>query len=136
MSSNDQKIITFLTFPGNAEDAMSFYVSLFSDGEILELTRYGEDDNGEIGKVLNGLFRIKGQHFMALDLKEEYSVPFSWATSLYVSCDDEKEFDHLFAQLSEGGQIIMGPESMTQYNLRKVAWVTDRFGVTWQPVFA
>ena len=137
MSSVSQKMITFLTFPGNAEEAMNFYVSLFPGAKILELTRFTEkDEHGESGKVLNGLFELKGQRFMSMDMAQEQAPPFSWAFSLYVECDDEEEFNHLFTALSEGGQVMMGPEAMPQYNLRKVAWVTDRYGVTWQPVFA
>lgn len=49
---SNQNIITYLTFSGNAKEAMNFYVSIFPDSKILELTRIGENDCGEKGKVL------------------------------------------------------------------------------------
>jgi predicted 3-demethylubiquinone-9 3-methyltransferase (glyoxalase superfamily) len=38
----------------------------------------------------------------------------------------------LFGTLAAGGMVMMQEENFMQY--RKVAWVTDKFGVTWQPV--
>jgi predicted 3-demethylubiquinone-9 3-methyltransferase (glyoxalase superfamily) len=70
---------------------------------------------------------------MAMDMEKAYSVPFSWATSFLANLDDEQEFDRLFGLLAAGGVIMMGPESVM--HLRKVAWVTDKFGVTWQLVW-
>ena len=132
MSHSKQKIITFLTFSGNAEEAMNFYVSLFPNSRILGLTLISKVDRGEVGKVLNGTFELNDQQFMVMDLEKAYAPTFNWAMSLYVDCDDEKEFDTLFEKLSSDGKVIMGPEPI--YNLRKVAWVSDRFGVTWQLV--
>ena len=60
-------------------------------------------------------------------------MDFSWAISLQVDCLDEPEFDTLFTRLAEGGTVMMGPEPVLAF--RKVAWVTDRFGVTWQLVW-
>ena len=132
MSDSNQKIITFLTFSGNAEEAMNFYVSVFPDSKVHGLRLITKDDRGEVGKVLNGTFELKDQQFMVMDMDKSYVPPFNWAISLYVDCTDEKEFDTFFEKLSSGGTVIMGPEPI--YNLKKVAWVADQFGVTWQLV--
>ncbi|MDV0447472.1 hypothetical protein MsAg5_13710 [Methanosarcinaceae archaeon Ag5] len=131
MTSNP-KITSFLTFAGNAEDAMNFYVSAFS-GKIISITHVPKDGHGDEGKVLHGAFEIFGQQFMAMDMQQEYAVPFSWATSFYIDCATEAEFDLIFETFSDGGSVMMGPEPVLE--MRKVAWVTDKYGVTWQPVW-
>lgn len=133
MIESSQKIKSFLTFPGTAEEAVNFYVSLFPGAKILEMTRFVEGQFGEVGKVLNATFELKGAQFMAMDMDRASAVDFSWAISLQVDCLDEPEFDTLFTRLAEGGTVMMGPEPVLAF--RKVAWVTDRFGVTWQLVW-
>ena len=139
MSNEKYKLAPFLTFAGQAEEAMNHYQKVFHDSALISMTR--SDDSLPLetigqaaGKVLNGQLMIKGQLVMFMDLASEYSTPFSWASSLYIDCDNEAEFDALFSGLSDGGTVMMGPEPILE--LRKVAWVTDRFGVTWQLVWA
>jgi len=134
MTNSKTNFAPFLTFPGQAEAAMDLYQSLFVDSERVSLTLVDNPAFGEIGKVLNGQLLIKDHLVMFMDMAPEQAAPFSWSSSLYVECDDEAEFDRLFAGLAEGGQVMMGPEPIL--DLRKVAWVTDRFGVTWQLVWA
>lgn len=139
MLDSPSKLIPFLTFAGHAEDAMKHYHTVFTNSEWVSLIRNDmsktPDISGQIpGKVLNGQLKIKGQLVMFMDIAPEYSTPFSWASSLYIDCDDEAEFDFLLSGLSDGGTIMMGPEPV--FELRKVAWVTDRFNVTWQLVWA
>lgn len=133
MKDSNKGITTFLTFPGNAEEAINFYVSVFPNSEILELSRYEEGMPGPVGKVINGYFKLKGQEFMAMDMDETEAPEFNWAISLFVNCTEEPEFDDLFSRLSADGVVLMGPEPVM--HIRKVAWVTDRFGVTWQLIF-
>lgn len=133
MKDSNKGITTFLTFPGTAEEAINFYVSVFPDSEILELSRYELGMPGPEGKVINGYFKLKGQEFMAMDMSESDAPEFTWAISLFVNCKEESEFDDLFNRLSADGTVLMGPEAVM--HLRKVAWVTDRFGVTWQLIF-
>jgi predicted 3-demethylubiquinone-9 3-methyltransferase (glyoxalase superfamily) len=57
----------FLMFEGNAEQAMRFYVSLFPQSEILELTHYGAAGPGVEGSVMRAIFRIAGQTLMCTD---------------------------------------------------------------------
>lgn len=133
MFGTGQRITPFFTFKGEAEAAMNFYVSVFPDSAVLSITRIGKEDRGIEGKVLNGTFQLMGQPFMVMDIEPEYSTAFSWAVSMLIECASEAEFDSIFASLSAGGLVMMGPEPVL--NLRKVAWVTDRYGVTWQLVW-
>lgn len=133
MNISNQKILPFLTFCGNAEEAMNFYLSIFPSSKVISIDYIPNGGQGEEGKVLTGVFELKGQQFMVMDMEKQYCPEFTWAISLFVPCEDEEEFDLLFTKLSEGGTVMMGPEAVL--NLRKVAWVTDKFNVTWQLVW-
>ena len=131
------KITQFLTFNGNAEEAMRFYASVLPNAKIIRLERYGKDHpfaaDGEENRVLHGALSINGQEIMFLDMDAAHPAPeFCWSSSLYIDCGDESEFDTVFNGLSQDGFVMMKEEPFMQF--RKVAWVTDKFGVTWQPV--
>ena len=133
-----QRISLFLTFNGKAQEAMKFYESVFFGSEITRLESYGKGSpliaEGEEDRVLHGAMRIMGQEIFFLDMGSQYSAPsFTWASSIFVACADEPEFDALFAALSKDGSVMMGPESVG--TIRKCAWVVDKFGVVWQPVW-
>lgn len=134
----DQKIKLFLTFNGNAEQAMNYYVTTFPNSEIVELSTYGNDHPyatiGEENKVLIGVISIANQQLLFLDMTDAYPAPaFNYAISLLYQCADETEFDLVFSKLASDGSVMMGPEAVAGF--RKCAWVTDKYGVTWQPVW-
>jgi predicted 3-demethylubiquinone-9 3-methyltransferase (glyoxalase superfamily) len=134
MSDQRHKLIPFLTFHGNAEEAIIFYSQAFPDTKIEELVRYEEGMPGEVGTVLHGTMSIMDQQFMFMDFDSAHDLPpITWATSFYIKCTDEAQFDSIFDALKGGGSVMMGPEPVM--HMRKVAWVTDKFGVTWQPVW-
>lgn len=125
-----QKITTFLMFDGKAEEAISFYVSLFEDSRIVSITRYEEGEPGAEGTVKHAVFSLSGQEFMAIDSNIEHDFTFTPAISLYVQCETEQEVDELFEKLSAQGQVLM---PLDEYPFsQKFAWVADRFGVSWQ----
>jgi len=135
----NQKVSIFLTFNGKAEEAMQFYAAVLPDAKITRLERYEkkvphantpEDEK----RVLHGALSFMGQEIIFLDMNTAFTAPaFSWSTSIMVACKDEPEFDAIFGALSKDGSVMMGPESVGP--IRKCAWVTDKFGVTWQPVW-
>ncbi len=131
-----QRLIPFLTFHGDAEQAMHYYDGILPDAVIESIVYFEKgQEHGEEGKVLNGCLSFSGQKVYFMDVMSSVPPPdFSWAMSLYVNCADEKEFDLIFDGLSKNGTVMMGPEAVLA--LRKVAWVTDRFGITWQLVWA
>lgn len=133
-----QRVLPFLSFTGKAEAAMRFYASALPGAKIARLEYYGKDHpmagEGEERLVLHGALSFMGQEILFLDMSAAYPAPpFSWAASLYIDCADEAEFDAVFGALSKDGTVMMGPEAVGE--IRKCAWVTDRFGVTWQPVW-
>jgi len=115
-----QKITPFLWFDDQAEEAARFYVSLFEDSEITEVTRYPEGSPGGPGGVMTVSFRIAGQEYTALNGGPDFA--FTEAISLYVHCADQDEVDRFWSQLTEGGE-----ES-------QCGWLKDRYGLSWQIV--
>lgn len=125
-----QKINTFLMFEGQAEEAMSFYLSLFEDSEVMSISRYGPEGPGEEGTVIHATFKLAGTTYMCIDSHVKHAFGFTPAISLYVHCSSEAEIETLCEKLSEGGKALM---PLGEYGFsRKFAWVADRFGVTWQ----
>ncbi|HYM14646.1 MAG TPA: VOC family protein [Dehalococcoidia bacterium] len=115
-----QGITPFLWFNDQAEEAVNFYVSLFPDSRVVEMSRVEDPRPGQSRSMAMATFELCGQRFMALNGGPTYQ--FSPAISLFVHCDDQAEIDGLWAALSaDGGEEQCG-------------WVRDRFGVTWQIV--
>ena len=127
-----QKTTTFLMFEGDAEEAITFYTSLFEDSEIVRITKAGPDGPGgprAEGTVQHALFTLKGQPYMAID-SFGHNFTFTPSISLFVQCDSQEELETLFKKLSDGGQVMM-PIDNYGFSTR-FAWVSDRFGVSWQ----
>lgn len=123
-------VTPFLMFEGKAEEAMNFYVSLFPDARVTSLTRYGPGETGAEGSAMKATFTLNGRSFMCFDSPVKHEFSFTPAISLFVDCDSEPEVDALFARLSEGGKVLM-PLGAYPFS-RRFAWVSDRFGVSWQ----
>ncbi|GAA3693770.1 VOC family protein [Nonomuraea antimicrobica] len=114
-----QKITTYLWFDNQAEEAATFYSSLFADSRILEVQRYGEAGPGPAGTAMTVSFELSGQRFVALNGGPEFT--FTEAISLYVDCETQEEVDELWARLTADG----GQES-------QCGWLKDRWGLSWQ----
>lgn len=125
-----QKITTFLMFEGQAEEAVNLYTSLFPDSEIKDVMRYGANAARPEGSLMRAAFVLDGQPFMCFNSDVKHNFTFTPSISLFVHCGTEKEIDHLFAKLSEGGQVMM-PLQAYPFS-PKFAWLADRFGVSWQ----
>lgn len=125
-----KKIIPFLWFDTQAEEAMNYYVDTFNgaphkreESRIVDITRYAkgmEAPGAEQleGKVITGIFELAGQRFMALDGGPVFQ--FNESTSFYVECEDQKEVDYFWNRLSAV------PES------EQCGWCKDKFGLSWQ----
>lgn len=125
-----QKITPFLWFDKNAEEAMKFYIDVFSgspykkgDSKIISIARYekGMEVPGmpEMeGKVITAVFELNGQRFMVLE--GGLIFKFTEAISLYVECDNQEEVDYFWEKLS------YVPES------EQCGWLKDKYGLSWQ----
>lgn len=120
----------FLMFAGNAEEAMTFYVSLFEDGEIIDIARYGAGAAGPEGTVMLARFKAAGQTVLCIDSPIKHAFDFTPSFSFFVDCGSEAELERLYGALSDGGSELM---ALGDYGFsRRFGWVNDRFGVSWQ----
>ena len=125
-----QKIVNFLMFTGEAEEAMNFYMSLFPSSKIISISRYGAEGPGAEGTVMHAAFLLNDQQFMCIDSYVKHAFDFTPSMSLYVNCESNAEIESLFKSLIEGGAVLM---PLGEYPFsKKYAWITDRFGVAWQ----
>lgn len=124
------KVTPFLMFEGKAEEAMRFYVSLLANSHIDKIIRYGAGQAGAEGTVMRADFTLAGQPVICIDSPAKHAFTFTPSMSMFVDCADEDEIGTLFAKLSQDGGVMM---PLGDYGFsRKFAWVSDRFGVSWQ----
>jgi predicted 3-demethylubiquinone-9 3-methyltransferase (glyoxalase superfamily) len=115
---------------GKAEEAVTWYCSLFPDSRIVRLDRYGPDQGQPEGTVRMATFEIGGKPIMAIDSNAPHHFTFTPAISMFVECSSSAEIERLVAALLEGGKALM---PLGNYGFSKqFSWVADRYGVTWQ----
>ncbi|MCA9069940.1 MAG: VOC family protein [Planctomycetaceae bacterium] len=114
------KITPFLWFDHQAEEAANFYLSVFKNSKIEQITHYGPLGPRPEGSVMTVTFEIEGQTFVALNGGDHYQM--TPATSFVIDCETQEEVDWYWGKLVEGGKP------------HQCGWLDDKFGVTWQIV--
>lgn len=126
MSDVGQKFTPTLMFTGGqegkAEQAIKFYTSVFDNSHITGILKYSENDGDVEGTIKHAQFNLNKNVFMAMDSSAKHGFTFNEAISLVVNCENQKEIDYYWSNLTEGGQ-----ESMC-------GWLKDQYGVSWQIV--
>jgi predicted 3-demethylubiquinone-9 3-methyltransferase (glyoxalase superfamily) len=103
-----QTITPFLWYDGQAEEAATFYTSIFKDSKMLSVS------------PMAATFELQGQKFIALNGGPDYS--FTPAVSFLIECETQQEVDDLWDRLSEGGEP------------GRCGWLKDKFGLSWQVI--
>jgi predicted 3-demethylubiquinone-9 3-methyltransferase (glyoxalase superfamily) len=126
MQTSTQKITPFLWFDSQAEEAVSFYTSIFKHSRIVTTTRYGpegaEASGRPKGTVMTMAFQLDGQEFVALNGGPHFK--FTEAISFVVNCESQDEVDYYWEKLSGGGD----------EKAQQCGWLKDKYGVSWQIV--
>jgi len=127
-----QRIIPNLWFDRQAEEAATFYTSLFGDSRIGHLTRAskaGFETHGlPEGTVMTAEFELAGQKFIGINGGPLFK--FTPAISFLVACATKAEVDSLWAALSAGGMALM---ELGEYPFSEwYGWTQDRYGLSWQ----
>lgn len=116
------KIVPFLWYTKEAEEAAAFYASIFPDSHVDRVTALqAESPSGPAGSVKVVDFTLLGQPFQAMSARQ--MDPFNHAISLMVLCDDQAELDRYWDGLLEGGG-----------KTEACGWLRDKYGVSWQIV--
>ncbi|HEX6254661.1 MAG TPA: VOC family protein [Euzebyales bacterium] len=114
------RIIPNLWFDTEGLEAAEFYISVFPNSKITDVSYYTEAGPGEAGTVLTVDFVLDGQPFTAINGGPQFT--FDEAVSLAVECADQDEVDHYWSRLSDGGEE------------GQCGWLKDRYGLSWQVV--
>lgn len=114
------RITPNLWFDSEGLDAATFYVSVFPNSEITEVTHYPEDAPRP-GSVLTVNFLLDGQEYTAINGGPQFT--FDEAISLLINCNDQAEVDHYWDALTADG----GEEG-------QCGWLKDKYGLSWQVV--
>src|SRR5256714_4376385 len=116
-----EKITTCLWFDNQAEQAASFYCSVFKNSEVGKIARYGDAGPGPKGDAMVVTFKLEGREFMGLNGGPKFK--FTEAISLVVNCEDQAEIDYFWEKLSaDGGKEV------------ECGWLKDKYGLCWQVV--
>jgi predicted 3-demethylubiquinone-9 3-methyltransferase (glyoxalase superfamily) len=115
-----QRITTNLWFDTEAEEAATFYTSIFKNSRIVNVTHYTDAGPRPADMVMVVEFELDGQQIVAINGGPEFT--FNEAVSLAVNCADQAEVDYYWDALTDGGE--EGP----------CGWLKDRYGLSWQVV--
>jgi predicted 3-demethylubiquinone-9 3-methyltransferase (glyoxalase superfamily) len=115
-----QSLTPCLVFADRAEEAVTFYVSLFENSKVVNMVRSPGLDRMPAGTLMHATFELNGRQYTAFDGGPTFS--FSEGISLMVTCETQEEIDRLWGALTAGGE--EGP----------CGWLKDRFGLSWQIV--
>jgi predicted 3-demethylubiquinone-9 3-methyltransferase (glyoxalase superfamily) len=136
-TNTKQKITPFLWFDDKAEEAVNFYVSIFSASggkkssgspqggtKVMSTSRYDEDGAKAAGRpagsVMTVAFKLDGQDFTAINGGPIFK--FTEAISFAVNCKDQQEVDYFWDSLSAAGEP------------GQCGWLKDKYGLSWQIV--
>jgi len=127
----DQKIVPHLWYDKEAKEAAEFYVSLFPDSKITNVTTLHNTPSGDSDIVS---FEIWGQKFMAISAGPHFKI--NPSVSFMVNFDPSRDkdarerIDEVWNKLSDGGTALM-PLDKYPFSER-FGWIQDKYGLTWQ----
>ena len=102
-------ITPFLWFDGQAQEAMTFYTSIFKDSKVIS------------SNPMAVTFELLGQRFIGLNAGPHHK--FTPAVSFFIEVETQAEIDNYWNKLlSDGGR----PD--------QCGWLQDKFGLSWQVI--
>lgn len=115
--------VTCLWYDSEAEQAATFYVSIFKNkgkmGNIARVVSGTEVHGRPMGSALTAEFELNGQLFVGLNGGPIFTP--TEATSIQIMCDTQDEIDYFWdAFLAHGGKSSA------------CGWLKDKWGHSWQ----
>jgi len=114
-----QKVIPFLWYNNNAEEALDLYTNLFPNSKVTMKRYQPSEEPGGKERLFTATFEINGSEFHVLNGGPMFK--FTEAISLFVLCESQEEVDRYWDGLTKDG----GQES-------HCGWLKDKFGLSWQ----
>ncbi|MGB5794272.1 MAG: VOC family protein [Mycolicibacter algericus] len=111
---------TSLWFDTQALEAAEYYVSIFPDSTVSDISYWGPENPERDGTPLEVLFDLDGRAFSAINGGPDFT--FNEAISIQVYCADQAEVDYYWERLGRGGKEV------------QCGWLTDRYGLSWQVI--
>lgn len=126
------KLIPYIYFKGNAEEAMSFYAQVLG-GSVEGIQRYGDSpmpsDEDYKQKIMHGTLRFGDNIIMVSDVFKGQDVSANGNIHLSVDITEKEQIDTVFDKMAKGGKITM-PLQDTFWGAR-FGMLQDKFGVSW-----
>jgi predicted 3-demethylubiquinone-9 3-methyltransferase (glyoxalase superfamily) len=113
-----KQLIACLWFDGQAEEAMSFYTSIFPNAKAGEIVRYTEAFSDRVGSVVTASFELEGTRFVGVNGGPQFK--FNESVSFQIPCETQAEVDYFWEKLGAGGQY------------QPCGWLKDKYGLSWQ----
>jgi PhnB protein len=130
----------YINFNGNAEEAFTFYKSVFG-GEFTKLTRFKDIasaefpvSDAEANKIMSIRLPIGNNVLIANDVPEVLGRvnEMENRSKISISVESREEADKIFNGLSVGGQVeVLSSDSPQSY----FAMFRDKYGIEWTVEF-
>ena len=120
-----RQIVSHLWFDQEAEEAVDFYLSVFTNSKIIRKVVLKDTPSGD---ALSIDFKLENLSFSAINGGPYFEL--NPSISIMVALSNADEVDALYKKLSKGGKDLM-PLDTYPFSER-YAWFEDRFGLTWQ----
>jgi PhnB protein len=125
------KLIPYLHFNGNCEDALNAYISIFGgNGQVV--SRFGDTPSFPVpddfkNKVMHASLQFEDNVIMMSDSTR--GIEHGNGVVMSISLGDEAQTREIFRKLAEGGQVTMPLEK--QFWGALFGQLTDKFGIHW-----
>jgi predicted 3-demethylubiquinone-9 3-methyltransferase (glyoxalase superfamily) len=117
-------------FYGEADKALELYMAVFPDAALSVIERYEDDTQQLKGRIKQASWELYGQQFIVINSPPVHNFGFTPAMSIFVTVHSTAEFEDIFRELSEGGEVFMPPDNYGFSS--RFGWTKDRFGMSWQ----
>ncbi|MGJ5814427.1 VOC family protein [Paludibaculum fermentans] len=128
------KLISYLTFDGQAEEAFKFYEKALGGKITAMMPHAGTPAEAhvpkeQLAKIMHARLEVGDQVLMASDaMVNHYKQPAGISVSVNVKSAEEAE--RIFNALADGAKAVTMPIQETFWS-PKFGMLTDRFGIPW-----
>lgn len=131
------KLVTYLNYGGNCAEAFRFYEKHLGAKITFMMTHEQNPEAHNLppemkDKVLHARIEIGDTALMASDMAPEANFQPMRSVYLSLSVDSSAEADHLYALLSDGGQVFM--KMGETFFAHRFGMCRDKFGTSWMVI--